>query len=141
MNSLCRILEDAELIVGYNLCGFDWTVLKKYFKDKSAYFMCREKTHDIFSKLRDATGIWFKLDRLLDANNMSLKSGDGLKAIEYWNEGKRDELQEYCEQDVIACARLSLKHRIQTGNGNALPNHTFGTATALSALRFSKQIS
>ena len=135
MESMVAMLVGAELVVGYNLCGFDWMVAKKYFVSFDEYDACLNKTHDVFSRVRDATGVWYKLDTLLQTNSLTSKTADGLQAIRWWKEGRREVLGEYCEVDTQQCARLSLLPGVNLGGGRRLPNFVFGTASALAALR------
>jgi hypothetical protein len=79
MDALCAVLDGAEMVVGYNLAGFDWLVTKKYFKNEEAFQKCTAKTLDVFSRIRDATGVWFKLDNLLRLNGLDTKTADGLQ--------------------------------------------------------------
>ena len=79
LNAMCAVLDGAEMIVGYNLAGFDWLVTKKYFRSEEAFQKCTAKTLDVFSRIRDATGVWFKLDNLLRLNGLDTKTADGLQ--------------------------------------------------------------
>lgn len=139
MAAMIELLDRAEMIVGYNLFGFDYTVVKKYYRSRAVFDAHRAKTHDIFSSLRDATGTWFKLDRLLELNGLGMKTADGLEAIAMWATGRREELREYCEGDVRQCARLGMLRSLDVDgvDGVRLPNYCFGIASALTALRFS----
>lgn len=141
MEALVRLLDGADLIVGYNLVGFDWAVMKKYYSDQAMFERHRAKTHDIFARVRDATGIWYKLDRLLELNGLATKTSDGLQAIKMWEDGRRSELKEYCESDVRQCARLGLLSKLKTTCREPLPNYVFGIATALAATVFSDELS
>ena len=94
---LFEAFDDAEIIVSYNGLAFDHLVLFKH---------CRRgrterhllKAHDAFARLRGNTRVWFKLDNLLKSNGLETKTANGLEAITMWNEGRREELQIYCEQ-------------------------------------------
>ena len=140
MDAMCDVLERAEMIVGYNLAAFDWLATKKYFRSEQRFQKCIEKTLDVFSRVRDATSVWFKLDNLLKLNGLETKTADGLQAIQWWAEGKRDLLQEYCEVDVRQCARLALLPTLELGAGRVLTNYNFGTVSALAAIRKSGEI-
>ena len=140
VDAMIKILDDAELIVGFNLVGFDWLVMKKYYKNVSQFERHRQKTHDIFARVRDSTGVWFKLDRLLELNKLGSKTADGLAAIKMWEEGRRDDLKEYCECDVRQCARLGLLKSINVGVGVHLENYSFGIASAIASRRFSNEL-
>lgn len=140
MSAMCDALEGAEMIAGFNLCGFDYLVAKKYFSKPSAYLQCRQKTHDPFSRIRDVTSTFFKLDSLLKLNGLATKTADGLIAIKWWHEQKRDLLREYCEVDTQQCARCCLLPHLELGADRRLDNHVFGLASALTSYRFSRQL-
>lgn len=140
MDAMCAALKGAELVVGYNLAGFDWLSTKKYFSNQDDFKCCCEKTLDVFSRIRDATGVWFKLDQLLKMNGLATKTADGLQAIQWWADGERELLQEYCEVDTQQCARLALLPELELGAGRRLSNYNFGIASALAALRKSSEL-
>jgi len=79
LDAMCNALKGAELIVGYNLASFDWLSTKKYFANQDDFRTCCEKTLDAFSRIRDATGTWYKLDNLLKLNDLEAKTADGLQ--------------------------------------------------------------
>lgn len=135
---LLKAFDEAELIVSYNGLGFDHPVLFKHCKPKRTERHLF-KVHDVFARLRDHTTIWFKLDNLLKANGMETKTANGLIAIQWWAEGERDLLKEYCEQDVRALARMICLPELKLPRINATaPNFVFGVASALAARRASE---
>ena len=96
------------------------------------------KSVDPFARIRDVTGVWYKLDALLKANALPVKTACGLEAIKFWNDGERDKLQTYCEGDVRASARLfALRELLLPSSGSKLPNYLFGLQSAISAKRMS----
>jgi DEAD/DEAH box helicase domain-containing protein len=136
--SMIALLEGAELIVCYNGFGFDFPVIKKHYRSTEQYNAHLNKTHDIFTRVREVLGYWPKLDALLKSNNLELKTADGLEAIKMWEEGRRDELQAYCEADVRQCTRLALLPAICVPEGGSVSNHIGGIASALVSVRHSK---
>lgn len=143
LGAMVQVLKNAELVVGYNLAGFDWLVMEKYISDRSVFRRCCTRTHDIFSRVRDAcpTQRWPKLDTLLSLNGLESKSGDGLQAIVWWLNGQRELLREYCEADVRLCAQLALLDTLAVEpEGEPLQNYIFGIASALAAMRFSEEL-
>ena len=135
LDAMCSLLGSSSMIVGYNVFGFDWPVTRKYFNQQTEFERCREVTHDVFSRVRDVSGVWFKLDALLKANNLDTKSADGLQAIEWWDQGNRADLQQYCELDVTQLAKLSLLPTMLLPGGRSLNNHVHGVQSALASLR------
>ncbi len=137
---LLAAFDDAELIVSYNGFAFDHPVIFKHCAKKRTE-QHLFKVHDVFSRLRECTTIWFKLDDLLKANALATKTANGLKAIEWWAEGERGLLQEYCECDVRALARLVCLPVIQLPKINTTaPNYVFGVTSALAARRASERL-
>ena len=63
------------------------------------------KTTDILECSRHVHGNTFGLNLLCGANGIQLKSSSGLEAIKMANEGRWEDLREYCQDDVhILCA-------------------------------------
>ena len=58
------------------------------------------KTYDIFELSKTILGKTFSLSKLLDHNNLENKSGTGLHAVTLAQEGRWDELCDYCMQDT-----------------------------------------
>ena len=137
---LFKTFDQAELIVSYNGLGFDHPCLWKHCgKARSEAHLL--KAHDPFSRLKENTGVWFKLDNLLKANGLETKTANGLAAIRMWNDGERDKLQEYCEQDTRALARLLALPELKLPRMVATaPNYLFGMASALAARRMSNSL-
>jgi hypothetical protein len=142
-NSLAAMFDlvaGAELNCGYNLFGFDFLVAEKFFSSRELHRQARTRCHDVFSRVRDATSVWHKLDTLLKLNEQAQKTGDGLLAIKMWADGKRTDLQAYCEQDTTQLARLALQRELKIGGGLSLQNDNFGIATALAARRYAQNL-
>ena len=138
--SLFTAFDEAELIVAYNGLGFDFPCLWKHCRKarSEAHLL---KAHDPFSRLKENTTVWFKLDNLLKANGLETKTANGLEAIKMWNENRRDELEAYCAQDVRALARLLALPELKLPRMAATaPNYLFGIASALAARRMSNSL-
>ena len=135
MNDMISLLQGAKVVVGFNLFEFDYPVIRKYDKANVLDDVC-VKTLDVFSCIRDATGHWYKLDSLLEANNLTRKTSNGLEAITMYEEGRLEELERYCVNDVKSTALLCLMSQIDTGS-RVLPNHVFGVASKLAAVSHS----
>ncbi len=99
---LYPILESASYIVGYNIRSFDMNVLQAYYPGNTASL-------PIFDILDDIKSIIGKRIGLNDVASVTLnekKSGHGLMAIDYYKEGKWDELKKYCMDDVMVTKKL-----------------------------------
>ena len=110
---ILNIFDKAELICGYNVFAFDFLVLRKHYAGNALrYYSHCSKTVDPFSRLRDVTGVWFKLGALLKENGLETKTADGLEAIKMWENGERAKLAEYCMGDTVQTARLVMKREL-----------------------------
>jgi DEAD/DEAH box helicase domain-containing protein len=89
-------LRAAELVVGFNLLGFDYEVLKGY-RDIPFDTV---PTLDIMFQLHDRLGFRPKLDSVAQATLGAAKSADGLQALAWWKEGRLDLIEKYCTEDV-----------------------------------------
>jgi DEAD/DEAH box helicase domain-containing protein len=94
---LFPILESCSYIIGYNINGFDIPVLQAYYPGKVENFASFDLLDDIRAKL----GRRLALNDLASATLGTKKSGHGLMAIDYYKEGKFDELSKYCLDDVM----------------------------------------
>jgi DEAD/DEAH box helicase domain-containing protein len=95
-DALIDALLGAELVVGYNLLGFDYEVLKGY---RSAAFESIQ-TLDIMFDLQGKLGFRPKLDSVVQATLGAAKSADGLQALVWFKEGRLDLIEKYCIDDV-----------------------------------------
>jgi hypothetical protein len=137
---LLALFDNAEVIVSYNGLAFDHPVLERHYRRRRRHEAHLIKTHDVFSRLKEVTGVWFKLDQLLLCNDLPCKSGDGKMAVQLWKEKKYDALQEYCENDVIQLAHLVLRPFVKlAGSTTAIPSYLSGLASAVAAMRMSKK--
>lgn len=94
---LFPILENASYIIGYNISGFDIPVLQGYYPGDVNNFSQFDLMEDIRLKIGRRIG----LNDVAAATLNIAKSGHGLMAIDYYKEGKWDELKKYCMDDVI----------------------------------------
>lgn len=111
---LFAAMDRAMVTVCYNGSGFDMPVLRKYYGSsrtaRERYLSHVLKLHDPFSRVRDTTGQWTKLDVLLRLNGVACKIASGIDAVRMWETGEREDLVRYCVQDVRSLAHLVLLH-------------------------------
>lgn len=89
-------LERSSRIIGYNLFGFDYPCMQRYYTGD----LQKIPTVDIMLEIEKRIGFRVKLDDVAHATLGVGKSGHGLQAIEFWRKGEIDKLREYCLQDV-----------------------------------------
>lgn len=109
-SELAPRLDAAEAIVAYNGRGFDLRVLlMAHFANEEGRKRVESwnaKLVDPFEVMRETTRSWVKLDELLEANGLPCKTGSGLDAIKWWEDGEREKVARYCEADVEALRSL-----------------------------------
>jgi DEAD/DEAH box helicase domain-containing protein len=93
---LFPLLEKAEVVIGYNIDGFDMPTLAPYYTGDIEAI----PTLDIMDRIKDSFGHRIKLDAVAKETLGTGKIGDGLDAIKYYNNGQLDKLEKYCIQDV-----------------------------------------
>lgn len=96
ISNFIEMLESAKIIIGFNIIQFDLKVLSGYQKLNLEYIA----KLDIFSDIKIITGRRFSLEKLANATLSTKKSGNGLLALKWYNEGKIDLIAEYCKKDV-----------------------------------------
>lgn len=97
VNALIEELTRADLVVGFNHIGFDYQVLAGYtVRDLGASV----PSLDMMVALQGVLGFRIGLDALATATLGIGKTGDGREAVKWWNEGKLEQIAEYCCFDV-----------------------------------------
>ncbi len=99
---LWQILEKADMLIGYNSDAFDIPILNKYY----AGDLTRIHSLDLMVEVQKVLGRRIKLQSLAEATLHVGKSGDGLKAVEWWAQGLIDKVREYCIDDVRITRQL-----------------------------------
>ncbi len=94
--ALVSELQAADLIVGFNLYGFDYPVLKRY----TPVELSRLPTLDMLDALYKRLGFRISLDSVAAATLGVNKSADGLQAVRWWKAGRIEDIFTYCEKDV-----------------------------------------
>lgn len=96
-NRLLKLLQNSELIIGFNTKEFDMPVLQPYYKD----FDLSALSHlDILEEVVNALGFRLKLESVAQTTLGHGKSGTGLDAIKYLRNNDWDSLIKYCLDDV-----------------------------------------
>ena len=108
---LWPILERADQLIGFNSDTFDIPLLNRYYPGNLSHI----RSLDLLSEVQKVLGRRIRLQSLAEATLGRGKKGDGLKAGEWWKEGKRDKVAEYCIEDVRLTRELydyALKHGV-----------------------------
>ena len=92
MNHLTKL----ELVIGFNIKKFDYKVLSGY----SNYNFNKLQTLDILEHVYNRLNYRLSLNHLGHATLGTKKTADGLKAIQWWKQGRIKEIVEYCKIDV-----------------------------------------
>ncbi len=90
-------LRAADLVVGFNIIGFDYPVLSGYTGED---FRRTLPSLDLFETVEETIGSRLGLAHLAEATFGSSKSADGLQSIEWYKQGRFDLIEDYCRRDV-----------------------------------------
>ncbi|MFZ6035556.1 MAG: ribonuclease H-like domain-containing protein [Patescibacteria group bacterium] len=93
---LWKILENTDLIIGFNSDHFDIPVLNRYYPGD----LTKIKSLDLLDALYRSLGRRVSLDMVAAGTLGTRKSGKGLDAIHWWKNGEIDKLRKYCTDDV-----------------------------------------
>ncbi len=100
--ALVRDLQAADLVVGFNLFGFDYPVVMRY----TDVDLSKLPTVDMMLELQKQLGFRVSLDSVAAATLGVGKSADGLQAVRWWKEGRLEDIFTYCEKDVEVTRRV-----------------------------------
>lgn len=108
--ALLQTLQVGDGVIGFNTRGFDFRVLQPFADfDVSAL-----PNLDLMLDLKNVAGFRPSLESCCTASLGAKKSGGGLEALQWWREGRRDEVISYCKDDVTLTRLL---HEFGAKNG------------------------
>jgi DEAD/DEAH box helicase domain-containing protein len=125
IEALLARLASADLVVGFNVLGFDYRVLRGYTdRDLAAL-----PTFDLLDAIHARLGFRLALGHLGEETLGVAKSADGLQSLRWWREGRIDQIEAYCRDDVRllrdlfehACEKGQLIFRTRRGERVRLP--------------------
>lgn len=99
VQELIDTLNQAQLIVGHNLFGFDYLVLQPYLEHNVKKTL-KDKTFDMMVEIDKVAGCWTSLDDLGKRNIGMEKTIDTLKIPKMWRDGYHQEVKEYLINDL-----------------------------------------
>ena len=102
LQKLFPLLENSSYIIGFNVRSFDLPVLQGYYPGKLHNF----PVFDLLEDIRGKIGRRLSLNDLILATLGKKKTGHGLQAIEFYKEGKWEDLKKYCLSDVMLTKEL-----------------------------------
>jgi DEAD/DEAH box helicase domain-containing protein len=111
IGKLWPILEQTDLVIGYNIKGFDWPVLNAYYSGN----LSKLPTLDLLELIYNSLGFRLRLDDVAKATLGVGKTGSGLDAYRFFKEGKLDLLKDYCLNDVKV-TRGVYEYALQNGH-------------------------
>lgn len=103
VSALIAELKSAGRVIGFNIKGFDYAVLKPYAPTGRLSYL---PTLDLMEDLYHSLGFRLSLDSLARATLDEPKSASGLQAVQWYRSGELDRLAEYCKKDVDLTRRL-----------------------------------
>jgi len=102
-DALLEKLRSADLVVGFNVIGFDYTVMQPYAK----FDLLEINTFDMILDVKKKLGFRLALNHLAQHTLGAEKSADGLVSLEWYKEFERsgdpsfmEKITRYCEKDV-----------------------------------------
>jgi DEAD/DEAH box helicase domain-containing protein len=96
VKALISELGRFERIVSFNGDRFDFEVLRGYHPVENLH----RKSFDLLSDLQRRLGFRVKLDTLARETLGHQKTADGLEVVQWWRDGRKEEVCKYCENDV-----------------------------------------
>jgi len=101
--ALIAELKSAGRVVGFNLKGFDYEVLRSYAPNERLQFL---PTLDIMDDLFRTLSFRVSLFAVARATLGDTKSASGIQAVEWWRAGELEKLAAYCKVDVDVTRRI-----------------------------------
>lgn len=96
LGRLWPIIENADVLIGFNSDHFDIPLLNKYYSGD----LTKIKSIDILKDVRVSLGHRIGLNKIAQGTLNAKKSGNGLEAIEWWKNGEIEKVRKYCIDDV-----------------------------------------
>ncbi len=94
------LLEHMDVVIGFNIKGFDYKVLSAYSSVCSFGDLWSLPTLDILEHVHRQLGYRLSLDSLASSTLGTRKSANGLLALKWWKQGKIRKIIKYCKKDV-----------------------------------------
>jgi DEAD/DEAH box helicase domain-containing protein len=102
VDDLIAHLHEADLVCGFNILEFDYSVLSAY-ADRSLKSL---PTFDLLADIHARIGFRVGLENLSTNTLGRGKSANGLQSLEWVRQGRLDLVERYCRDDVRVTADL-----------------------------------
>jgi hypothetical protein len=136
-DAFLKELDEAPILAGYNAISFDVPFIATVFDVAPERVMkWLMKSVDIFESCKQCCGRTFGLNHVLDLNNFSTKTGDGLAAVRQAERGEWLELGAYCLDDSSLTYEISNRKRIALPEGYKWRNANGGRTHDASNILF-----
>ncbi len=96
LQNLWPLIERADMLIGFNSDSFDIPLLNRYYPGDLSHV----RSLDLLTEVQKVLGRRIRLQSIAEATLGRGKTSEGLKAQEWWKEGKKDEVRAYCIEDV-----------------------------------------
>jgi DEAD/DEAH box helicase domain-containing protein len=104
IEALIDHLKSFEQVIGFNSRRFDYKVLSGY----SRFDFEKLPSLDLLEEVHRCLGFRRSLDHLAEATLGVRKNGNGLDALQWWQQGCMDKIIDYCRMDVCLTRDLYL---------------------------------
>jgi DEAD/DEAH box helicase domain-containing protein len=88
---LWAILERADMLIGFNSDTFDIPILNRYYPGD----LTKIKSLDLLVEFQKALGRRVRLQSLAEATLNKGKGGNGLQAVEWWQQGEVEKVRTF----------------------------------------------
>lgn len=102
-SALVTELKSADRVVGFNIIGFDYEVLKPYARNENFRAF---RTTDMLVDIYRTLGFRLRLDSIARATLGTTKTADGIQSVSWFRNGELDKVAEYCKSDVDITRRV-----------------------------------
>ena len=102
LKDMFDLMRGAGLVIGFNSLRFDYRVLQPF----APFDLYALPSLDLLMEIKKRLNYRVSLDNLGQATLSAPKTADGLKALQWWKEGRLDLIGAYCEADVDITRRL-----------------------------------
>ena len=93
---LWPIIERADVLIGFNSDSFDVPLLNRYYPGD----LTKIRSLDLLTEVYGVLGRRIRLQSLAEGTLGIGKSGHGLEAVEWWQQGEYEKVRKYCLDDV-----------------------------------------